>query len=208
MTSDAEALWVCGTLGKAHGLRGELYLDLAPGGLEYLTRGERFSIAGEGAGEPRPCAVTRAGGTDRRPLVRVDLAATREEAIALQGLALLASGGALDELPRYRVGDLLGRIVREEASGVEVGEVVDVVASPAHELLEVRPSEGGGAVLVPLVEELVWEDDEGGLTVRAGLLDLPAAGVAGGESASGTDGPTGADGASEGDGASPSKGTT
>ena len=34
------ALWSCGVLGKVHGLNGELYLNLGPGGLERLELGE------------------------------------------------------------------------------------------------------------------------------------------------------------------------
>lgn len=171
MTAEAGTRWACGTLGKVHGLRGEMYLNLAPDGLVYLEGGERFFVSDEKGGGERPCAVTRAGGDDARPLVTLDLAATREAAIALQGLTLLASGGVLDDLPHYRVGDLLGRVVREQGTGVEIGEVVDVLAGPAHDVLELRPPGGGPSVLVPLVEELVWEDGESGLTVRAGLLE-------------------------------------
>ena len=165
-------LWSCGVLGKVHGLRGELYLNLAPGGLERLERGERFYVDDEGAGEPRPCRLTRAGGTDRRPLVLLDLAATREEAIALQGHELLAAGGDLDEQPHYRVGDLLGRPVRT-ASGRLVGEVRDVLEAPAHEILVVR-APAGADVLIPLVDELLSLEEDG-LVVVDGLLDEPEA---------------------------------
>jgi 16S rRNA processing protein RimM len=188
--------WVCGTLGKVHGLGGELYLNLAPGGLEYLSGGESFFIADEKGGGERPCGVERAGGSDARPLVRLGLAASREEAIALQGLTLLASGGPLDDLPHYRVGDLIGRAVRDQASGALLGEVADVLAAPAHDVLELR-APGGGSLLVPLVEELVWEDADGGLTVRAGLVDAPASDPA-------PDAPAPA--AAEGERAVPSKG--
>ena len=153
-----------------HGLKGELYLNLAPGGLERLELGERFFVADEGAGEPRPCALTRAGGTDRRPLVVLDLAATRDEAIKLQGLELLAAGDALDRQPHYRVGDLLGLPVRT-ASGRLVGEVRDVLEAPAHEILAVRAPDGGD-VLIPLVDALISLQD-GVLTVVDGLLDEP-----------------------------------
>jgi 16S rRNA processing protein RimM len=167
---DEMTLWSCGVLGKVHGLKGELYLNLSPDGLERLSLGTRFYVAGEGAGEPRPCAVTRAGGTDRRPLVRLDLAATREEAVALQGLELLASGGELDDRPHYRVGDLLELPV-ETASGRPLGAVRDVLQTPAHEVLAVRAPDGG-EVLIPLVDQLVTLGD-GVLVVVDGLLDEP-----------------------------------
>ena len=166
--SEAPSLWTCGVLGKVHGLRGELYLNLAAGGLARLELGTRFYVSEEGAGEPRPCAVTRAGGTDRRPLVRLDLAGTREEAIALQGRELLAAGDALDEQPHYRVGDLLGLPV-ETASGRSVGVASDVLESPAHEILVVR-APSGPDVLIPLVDALISLDGAV-LRVVDGLLE-------------------------------------
>lgn len=164
------SLWSIGTLGKVHGLKGQMYLSLAPGGLERFELGERFFL-GQGADEPRPCAVTRVGGTDRRPLVVTDLAATRQEAVALQGSELLAAGDELDAQPHYRVGDLLGLPVRT-ASGREVGEVRDVLEAPAHEILVVRAPDGPD-VLIPLVGELLTPGD-GVLVVVDGLLDEPA----------------------------------
>jgi 16S rRNA processing protein RimM len=163
-------LWSVGTLGKVHGLKGELYVNLAPGGLERLELGESFFLADEGPGEPRPCAVTRVGGTDQRPLVVLGLTETREGAIALQGLELLASGGELDAQPHYRVGDLLGLPVRT-ASGRLIGEARDVIESPAHEILAVRAPDGA-EVLIPLVDELVSVED-GELVVIDGLLGEP-----------------------------------
>ena len=172
------ALWACGILGKVHGLRGELYLNLAPGGLDRLSRGTEFYLgdrdphAPEGAERVVPCAVTRKGGTDQRPLVLLDLAATREEALGLQGRELFAAGGDLDDEPHYRVGDLLGRQVAT-ASGRPLGEVSDVLEAPAHEVLEVRAPDGS-TVLLPLVEEVVTLDAASGvLHVVDGLLDEP-----------------------------------
>ena len=175
---DTHGLWACGILGKAHGLRGELYLNLSPEGLQHLELGAEFYVARpdpdapEGAERLIPCAVTRAGGTAQRPLVRLDLAATREEAIALQGMELLAAGGELDDLPFFRVGDLVGLRVETAAGGL-LGEVTDVLESPAHEILQVR-SPDGSALLLPLVDEVVTVDAEAGvLRVVAGLVDEP-----------------------------------
>jgi 16S rRNA processing protein RimM len=167
-------LWACGILGKAHGLHGELYLNLAFSGLDRLSRGTEFFLgdkdphAPEGAGRLVPCVVTRRGGTDRRPLVLLDLAATREAAIGLQGREFFAAGGDLDGEPHYRVGDLLGLPV-ETVSGRPLGEVSDVIEAPAHEVLEVRAPDGS-SLLVPLVDELVSLDG-GVLRVVDGLLE-------------------------------------
>jgi 16S rRNA processing protein RimM len=169
-------MWACGILGKAHGLRGELYLNLAPGGLDRLSRGTEFFLgdrdpqAPEGAERLVPCAVTRKGGTDQRPLVLLDLAATREEAVGLQGRELFAASEELDAVPHYRVGDLMGLPV-ETVSGRPLGEVADVLEAPAHEVLEVRAPDGS-SLLVPLVDEIVTLDDgDGVLRVVDGLLD-------------------------------------
>jgi len=179
LTDPSRGLWACGILGKVHGLRGELYLNLSPDGLEHLRLGADFYVARPGQDAPEgaerlvPCAVTRAGGTDQRPLVRLDLAPTREAAIALQGMELLAAGGELDALPFYRVGDLIGLRV-ESAAGRLLGEVSDVLEAPAHEILEVRAPDGA-SLLLPLVEELVSVDAEAGvLRVVDGLVDAPA----------------------------------
>ena len=165
------ALWACGRLGKAHGLDGDLYLDLEPEGLEVLTQATEFYLAETGAETDAavPCKVTRVGGADRRPLVRLDLAATRDEARTLSGRQLYGAGGGLDERPHYVVRDLVGLELRYE--GRRLGEIGAVVPAPAQELLVVR-RDGGGEFMVPLVDELVTVDLEAGVAVvREGLLE-------------------------------------
>jgi len=171
----ASGLWACGSLGKVHGLLGELYLNLYPGGLEYLHRGTRFWVAGllhdaAGAPEaPRECVVLRIGGTERRPLVRLDLAKNREQAIALQGRELLASGDELDAIPHYSYAGLIG--LRVETGGRFLGTIREILQTPAHEVLEID-APGAGTVLIPLVDELVTIDMEAGVArVVDGLLD-------------------------------------
>ena len=168
----AGSLWTCGTLGKVHGLRGELYVNPAPGGTEYLELGEAFFVIppGDAGADLTPCGVTRVGGTDQRPLVRVSLAETREEAIALQGWELVASGGKLDALPHYTLGELMSRPV-ETISGKELGVVVDIVQAPAHEIVEIQ-TPTGDTLLVPLVDALVSLDAERDVVLVAdGLVD-------------------------------------
>jgi len=164
-----EGLWACGTLGRAHGLDGELYVDLLPHGLEYLSSGERFHLGDEGGGGVRPVRLRRSGGSDRRPLVRLEGVETRAAARALHGSVLLASAATLDEGGFYMVSELIG--ARALCGAESLGTVSDVLMAPAHDILEIAPDEGGEPRLVPLVAELVEVDRAAGVVrVREGLF--------------------------------------
>jgi len=167
--SMASGLWACGTVGRAHGLAGEFYLDLLPNGLACLNGGERFFLERPDSTEPRPVVLTRAGGTDLRPLVRLDGVDSREAATGLHGAVVLASGAGLDEgVDHYPVSELLG--ARVVSGGVELGVVTEVLMNPAHDILQIEAADGS-RTLVPFVAELVEVDRERRLvTVREGLL--------------------------------------
>jgi 16S rRNA processing protein RimM len=163
-----DLLWPCGTLGRPHGLHGELYLELLPDGLHYLVAGEEFFVVPEGSGEPSPVRVSRAGGDDRHPLLRLEGVETREQAGAFSGKLLAAAGGDLDDIPAWRVGDLVG--LRADCGGRDLGVVTDVMQAVASDVLKIE-APGSEPVLVPLVDELVQVDLEAGLLhVREGLL--------------------------------------
>ncbi len=168
-SSMAPGLWACGTVGRAHGLSGEFYLDLLPGGLACLTEGERFFMESADADVPRAVVLTRAGGTDRRPLVRLDGVDTRAAVQELHGTVVLATGERLDEgVDHYAVSELVG--ARVLAGGVELGVVADVLMNPAHDIIEIVAPDGAHT-LVPFVAELVEVDREHRvITVREGLL--------------------------------------
>ena len=161
-------LWAFATVGRAHGLHGEFYLDLLPGGLDYLSRGSSFSIDG-GDGRVTPVRFTRTGGTDRRPLARLDSVTTLDEARALHGAVLYAQADELDQgVDHYLVSELVG--LRAVSGEVELGEVRGVLMNPAHDILEIG-GEGHETVLVPLVEELVDIDRVRGVVIVVeGLL--------------------------------------
>jgi 16S rRNA processing protein RimM len=165
----ALGLWACGTVGRAHGLKGEFYLDLLPHGLDGLVGGERFFLERPGADEPQPVELARAGGTDRRPLVTLEGIASRDAATALHGAVILASSTGLDAgVDHYPVSDLLGaRVVTGDR---ELGVVTEVLMNPAHDILQIDAPDGT-RTLVPFVAELVEVDREHRLlTVREGLL--------------------------------------
>ncbi|MEZ5125708.1 MAG: hypothetical protein R2826_05610 [Thermoleophilia bacterium] len=166
-------LWSCGILGKTHGLHGELYLSPSPNGVDYLDLGTSFFLgAPRGSADETltPCHIQRVGGTDLRPLVLLDLADTREGALALQGREVFARGPALDELPHFVVGDLIG-LRAETASGRALGTIDDILENPVHEILSIATPQGT-TILVPLVEALVTIDFDAGVArVVDDLLD-------------------------------------
>jgi len=162
-------LWACGTVGRAHGLKGEFYLDLLPHGLAYLTGGEHFFMESGGADEPQAVALSRAGGAEGRPLVRLDGVDSREAVIALHGAVILASGAGLDEgVDHYPVSELLG--ARVVSGGVQLGVVTEVLMNPVHDIIQVDAPDGARS-LIPFVAELVEVDrEERVIVVREGLL--------------------------------------
>ena len=167
--SMAPGLWACGTIGRAHGLSGEFYLDLFPGGLACLTGGECFFVQTPDAATPRPVVLGRAGGTDRRPIVRLEGVGTRDQARELHGAVVLARGARLDDgVDHYPVSELVG--ARVVTGGAELGVVADVLMSPAHDILEVAAPDGA-RTLIPFVADLVEVDREHRvITVHEGLL--------------------------------------
>lgn len=139
-----------GTLGRAHGLRGEISVNLR------TDEPERRFAAGVAVligGRPREVAALRwQAGT---LLVRFDGVTDRTGAEALRGEEVWARVPA-DEAPQadgeFYDRQLLGVQVRD-AAGEVVGSVARVLHMPAQDVLVVRSA--SGERLVPFVSELV-----------------------------------------------------
>jgi 16S rRNA processing protein RimM len=98
-------------------------------------------------GESR--AVARRAGTAERPILRLEGAASREDAEALRGLDLFVPG--VLEPDEYWASDLVGCVVVDGAR--EVGVVERMVALPSCEALEV------GELLIPMVQDAIRSID-------------------------------------------------
>ncbi|MFD2421334.1 ribosome maturation factor RimM [Amycolatopsis pigmentata] len=167
---------VVGRVAKAHGVRGELAVELRTDSPE-----ERFH---EGAaltwrrrdgstGQFTVAAVRPHGG---RLLVTFDQVATREAADEMRGALLLAD---TEDLPPIQDPDefydhQLEGLHAEFTDGKPAGTVLEVVHSPGGELLSVDHE--GRTVLVPFVREIVPVVDIAGgrvvLDPPEGLLDV------------------------------------
>jgi 16S rRNA processing protein RimM len=149
-----------GRIGRAHGVRGDLYVDLITDRTERLAVGARVQAEGEWL----VVAAAKPAGT--RWLVHFEGIDDRTKAEGYAGRRLLAeplSGGGDDGL---YVHELIGADV-VGVDGTTYGTCTGVLANPAHDILEL--STGG---LVPIV--FVRSLDGGRIVIDPpdGLFDL------------------------------------
>ncbi|MFD9958502.1 ribosome maturation factor RimM [Amycolatopsis sp. NPDC058986] len=166
---------VVGRVAKAHGIRGELAVDVRTDSPE-----RRFAIGAVVTtklrdGSSRALTVAAAREHSGRLLVRFEEVLTRDVAETLRGAMLFADTDALPPIedPDEFYDHELAGLRAELTDGSVVGKVVEVVHSPGGELLEL--DRDGDSVLVPFVKAIVpLVDVAGGRVVLdppEGLLD-------------------------------------
>jgi 16S rRNA processing protein RimM len=166
---------VVGRIAKAHGIRGELAVDVRTDSPD-----ERFRVGAAVTtrlrdGSTRDLTIAAAREHSGRLLVRFEEVPTRDVAETLRGALLLADTDTLpptgdpDEFYDHELAGLRAEL----ADGTVLGKVVEVVHSPAGELLELDVE--GREVLVPFVHAIVPTVDVAGgrvvLDPPEGLLD-------------------------------------
>jgi len=175
-TGDTGTEYLVGIAVRAHGLRGELVVELRTDSPD-----ERFTpgvcLIAQRPGEPAgTLTVESARPHSGRLLVRFAEAPDRDAAEALRGTRLLVAADALEppaDDEEFHVHQLEG-LRAELEDGTVVGTVREVVHGPGGELLVLARPDGPDA-LVPFVRPIVPTVDlEGGrlvLTPPDGLLD-------------------------------------
>lgn len=164
---------VVGRIGRAHGLRGDVAVEVRTDVPEIrFAPGAEVVADGAGAEVLTVAAATWHSG---RLLVRFEGTADRTGAEALRGLLLrvaVVPGEVPEDPEEFYDRQLLG--LRALGPGdVALGTVTDVVHLPGHDLLAVQPSadpDGDAEVLVPFVAQIVVEVDLASGLVR---LDPP-----------------------------------
>lgn len=151
-------------VGRAHGLRGEVRLDVRTDDPDArLAPGTALETEPADSGPLTIAKVRHA--PDGSTYVTFDEAHDRSAAEALRGVQLVVETDELDagEDDAWYPHELVG-LCAVTTEGEALGEVTGVDASPAHDLLVVRPASGGPLVLVPFVSEIVPAvDDSAGL---------------------------------------------
>jgi 16S rRNA processing protein RimM len=163
-----------GRIGRAHGIRGEVSVEVRTDSPDVrFAVGARLTTLPERA---EPLTVRQTRWHSGRLLMRFEGVVDRSGAEALRGILLLTHVSP-DERPadpdEFFDHQLVGlRAVTTQ--GDEVGEVAEVLHFPAQDLLVILRN-GSGEVLVPFVAELVPDIDLRGRRVviapPPGLLD-------------------------------------
>ena len=121
-----------GRIGRAHGVRGELYVDL------ITDRDSRLAVGARVRAGQQWLTVAAARPQARRWLATFEGVADRNAADALVGRLLYAEpldSSADDDDDDLWVHDLIGsRVV--EVNGTERGTCTSVIDNPAHDILE------------------------------------------------------------------------
>jgi 16S rRNA processing protein RimM len=140
---------VIGVVVAPHGVRGTLKVKV-PGSGRHLRRGIQPVVKGERR------RILGARETPKGFLIDLQGIENRESAAGLRGVELLLDRAELDapEPEEFYVGDLVDLAVYNE-TGEHVGSVVDLLDTPAHEILVVRDDDAAEEHCVPFTFEHV-----------------------------------------------------
>ncbi|MGM7421836.1 ribosome maturation factor RimM [Cellulosimicrobium sp. CpK407] len=153
-------------VGKAHGLRGEVVLDLRTDEPEErLAVGERLETRPAASG---PLTVATVRVHQGRWLVGFEGVRDRTAAEALRGVELVVEVEASDEEDAWYPHELVG-LRAEDPDGRTLGRIDGLEHLPAHDVLVLRET-GGARTLVPFVRQIVPLVDVAGGRV---VLDPP-----------------------------------
>jgi 16S rRNA processing protein RimM len=149
-----------GRIGRAHGLRGDVFVTPVSNVPERFAVGSTLWVDGS------PYEITSSRPNQHRFVVRFRGVDDRDGADALRGK--LVEAEPLGEPPEGElwVHELIGSEVRDRA-GEPLGRVVSVEANPAHDLLVLD-----GGALVPMVFVVSAESGVVVVDPPEGLFDL------------------------------------
>jgi 16S rRNA processing protein RimM len=174
---------VVGRIAKAHGITGELVVDVRTDDPDdRFVVGKRLRLRASRGGATRDVLIESVRPHSGRLLVRLDGVADRDGADALRGGLFVVDSADLppindpDEFYDHQLEGLSVRTV----DGRAVGTVAEVLHTSAGELLSVT-AESDGEVLVPFVSAIVTRVslDEGIIEIDPpeGLLELADGGA-------------------------------
>ena len=116
-----------GRIGRPHGIRGDVFLDLT------TDHTERAQVGSKLWGRDRWLTITQSSASNKRWRVHIEGVDDRSAAEALTGTVVFAE--PIDDPDALWIHELIGASVLE-ANGIDRGRCVSVIANPAADLLE------------------------------------------------------------------------
>ena len=165
---DGEPVYLAvGFLRRAHGVRGEIIMDLHTDFPERLQRGRKLWI-GE---ERKPATLAGARPHAKGMLVKFKGIETPEDASQLRNQWVYVKATDVPSLPEGKLyqHELFGFEVVDE-NGAPVGELVEIIETGANDVYVVR-DESGKEILLPAIPSVVLELDAARRLMRVHLLE-------------------------------------
>ena len=165
---DGEPVYlVVGFLRRAHGVHGEIILDLHTDFPERLQSGKKLFI-GE---ERKPMTLSGSRPHAKGMLLKFKGIETPEEAGRLRNQWVYVKTTELPRLPEGKIyqHELFGFDVVDEG-GNSLGELVEIIETGANDVYVVR-SESGKEILLPAIPSVILEADSTQRVMRVHLLE-------------------------------------
>ena len=165
---------VVGRIGKAHGIRGDVSVEVRTDEPERrFAPGTALLVQHD---THPPLVIADARDHSGRLLLRFEGVNDRTAAEGLRGCILEADvdpNEVPEDADEFYDRQLLG-LQAQTTTGARLGHITDIIHLPGHDVLAVH-TEAGGEVLVPFVQEIVPDVDllEGTITIDppGGLFD-------------------------------------
>lgn len=142
-----------GRLRRAHGIIGEMLMDVLTDFPERLRRGKTLYM-----GDARqPVRIKSARGHDREMIVHLEGVDTPEATAPYRNQILYVKSSELPKLPegQYYHHELIGMAVVDEA-GKPLGEIAEILETGANDVYVVKTPDGQ-ELLLPAVEDVILE---------------------------------------------------
>ena len=165
---DGEPVYlVVGFLRRAHGVHGEIILDLHTDFPERLQSGKKLFI-GE---ERKPMTLSGSRPHAKGMLLKFKGIETPEDAGQLRNQWVYVKATDVPSLPEGKMyqHELFGFVVEDE-SGKSLGELVEIIETGANDVYVVR-SESGKEILLPAIPSVILEVDSTQRVMRVHLLE-------------------------------------
>ena len=165
---DGEPVYLAvGFLRRAHGVRGEIIMDLHTDFPERLQSGRNLFVGGEF----KPVTLAGARPHAKGMLVKFEGVETPEDAVPFRNQWVYVKASDVPSLPEGKLylHELFGFEVIDE-SGKSLGELVEILETGANDVYVIRDN-SGKEILLPAIPSVILETDPTRRVMRVHLLE-------------------------------------